>query len=97
MKKTIIKSPASHSNDFCNIQIALNKLCIFLGIQLHTLICINIVSVELGRVGENTRYDHVCAGLCKDVSRDINFPSLTCVKNQTIFYINIGHALLDSF
>lgn len=47
---------------------------------------LNIVGVKLGRVGENTRYDHIWAGLCKDVSCDINVPTLTCVKSNHISY-----------
>lgn len=56
---------------------------------------LNIVGVELVRVGENTRYGHVWSGQRKNGTRDINAPTLTCVWNQPRFYIIRGYATLD--
>lgn len=40
---------------------------------------LNIIGVELARVGEITQYGHVWSGRRKNGTRDINAPTLTCV------------------
>lgn len=49
---------------------------------------LNVVGVELGRVGESARYDQVRARIPENLSCDINMPILTCVvkSNHVLYY-----------